>query len=138
MPKCGQLALRSLRADTVSMQVPRVAVALGIVLLLIGFAIGTWQPSTSVDGRSVLCTSAIDLTRLPFNDQGVGPLESAKAPSALARQDATACHKTTLPTRLITWIALIVGGLTALAGWTAIRERAAARPGSSAQSTLSV
>ena len=52
------------------MHVPKVAVALGIVLLLLSFAIGTWEPSTSVDGRSLSCGPAIDLTRLPFTGHG--------------------------------------------------------------------
>ncbi len=133
----GRVAVPLPRGDTVRMRVPEVAVALGIVLLLLGFALGTWEPSTSVDGRSLSCAPAIDLTRLPFNEQGAGPRASAKTPSALTQRDATACQHTTLPSRLTTYTALTIGGLAALAGWTAVRERAAARRASSAESALS-
>lgn len=105
-----------------------VAVTLGVVLLLIGFAVGTWKPSTSVDGVPVSCGSAIEVTRLPYNDVGAARPESAGTLTARARREETACEDAELSARLVTWTALGLGGLVALAGWTAMRQRGAAAP----------
>jgi len=110
----------------------RLAVAVGVTLLLLGFAAGTWQPSAAVDGTSIPCAPAIDLSRLPFNEVGSGPAASAPARTAEARRGDAACQEATLPLRVLTWTAMAVGGLVALAGWTALREgSASSTPGRS-------
>ena len=88
---------------------------------------GTWQPSTSVDGTSVSCDPAIDLARLPFNELGAGPAAATRTPTAVVRGEEAACQDATLPLRLFTWTVVAIGGLLLLAGWTALRERASSR-----------
>ena len=100
--------------------------ALGVVLLLVAFATGTSVRSASVDGVTVPCPPALDLTWLPFNALGAGPAVSTAEPSSGARREATACRSATTPLRLATWSALLVGAVVGLGGWTALRERAAA------------
>jgi hypothetical protein len=102
---------------------PRLAVALGVVLLLLGFATGTWNPSTPVHGGSITCASVIDLARLPFNELGAGPSKVVKTRGPDSRRHDAACARATLPLRRITWTALAAGALMGLAGWTAMRER---------------
>ena len=114
-----------LRADTEGVRGARLAVAVGVTLLLLGFAAGTWQPSPAVDGTSAPCDPAIDLSRLPLNEVGPGPAASAPARSAEARRWDATCQDATLPLRVLTWTVMAVGGLVALAGWTALGEGSA-------------
>jgi hypothetical protein len=106
----------------------RLVVAGGLVLVLLGFATGTWQLSTSVGGASVPCDPAIDLTRIPFNELGAGPAVATRTPTAEVRRQEAACQDATLPLRLITWSVMTIGGLVALAGWTVLREESASSP----------
>ncbi len=121
------MAPRPLPAQTEGVRGVKVAVAVGLTLLLLGFAMGTWQPSTSVDGASVLCHPAIDLTRLPFNEVGAGPGEATRAPTARVRREVAACQDATMHLQVMTWTAITIGGLLALGGWTALRERSVDR-----------
>ncbi len=112
------------------MRGPSGAAALGVLLLLLGFATGTWQTSTSEDGVQVSCAPPIDVTRLPFNGIGADSSRTpAKTSTSEAHRSETACRSATLPLRLVTWTALAVGGLVGLAGWTAARERRTASRG---------
>ena len=120
------MALRPLRAQTERVRGAKIAVAVGLTLLLLGFAMGTWQPSTSVDGAAVPCDPAIDLTRLPFNELGAGPDEATGTPTAALRRLDAACQDATLQLRMMTWTAVAVGGLLALGGSTALREKRSA------------
>ncbi len=117
------MAPRPLPAQTDGVRGVKVAVAVGLTLLLLGFAMGTWQPSISVDGASVPCDPALDLTRLPFNELGAGPAEATRRPTAELGRHAAACQDTTSQLRVVTWTAIAVGGLLALGGWTALREK---------------
>ena len=123
------LAVPRCEADTSSMSGPRLAVALGVVLLLLGFATGTSVRSASVDGVRFPCAPVLDLTRVPFTESGAGPTGSPMARGTETSREDPACRSATLPLRRATWAALGLGALVGLAGWTAARERTAAGPG---------
>jgi len=109
------------------MRKAQLAVAVGVALLLLGFAAGTWEPSASLDrGTPFSCHPAIDLSRMPFNELGDGPFTSPPTRSVRAQREESACQQVTLPTRALTWSALAVGALAVLCGWTVLRERGGA------------
>jgi hypothetical protein len=115
----------------------RLAVAVGAVLLLIGFAAGTWHTSVSVTAAPlVTCDPALDLDRLPFNDVGAGGPATTRGDTSETAWEETLCGDATLPLRLTTWTALAVGALVALAGWIALSERDAHPPRTSSGSRL--
>ena len=116
------MAQGPLLAETEGVRGVKLAVVAGLALLLLGFATGTWQTSTSVGGASVHCDPAIDLTRLPFNELGAGPAASTRTSIPQVRRDQAACQDATRSLRLITWTAMAVGGFVALVGWAALRE----------------
>ena len=123
MPMSGRLALLTPRADTAEVRRAEFAVVVGVTLMLLGFAAGTYQPSATLEGASVPCRAAIDLRALPFNEAEPFVGETARPPTTHELRAETACQGITPPFRLFTWSGLAVGGIMALTGWTARRER---------------
>lgn len=107
------------------MRSAKVALAFGVVLLLLGFAAGTWQPAAAVGGQAVACAPPIDLNRLPFNELGAGPAPSPATRSVREVRRDAACRDATLTLRLVTWTALALGAVAVLTGWAALREQEA-------------
>jgi hypothetical protein len=103
-----------------------VAVALGSVLLILGFALGTQPTSTSVGNKSYACDSAIPITWLasgtPSETSGPDPAETPRQREVRQRVLAQ-CQGVVLRTRWLTWGSIGLGGLAVLVGWTALRER---------------
>ena len=99
------------------------AVVIGVTLMLLGFAAGTYQPFATSDGASVPCRAAIDLRGLPFNEAELPAVRTARPATTHELRAEAACQGVTRPLRSLTWSTLAIGGLLALIGWTARRER---------------
>lgn len=116
----------------------RVVVASGILLLLVGFGVGT-ERSLSADraGTTYSCASAIPSwslltgTRAPGDGPGTAGTEQQAA--------AEACRPAVRRARLEVAALMCLGAVTALAGWSALARRgspADTTAGSSAPATL--
>jgi hypothetical protein len=96
----------------------KIAVAVGLALLLSGYALGLHEPSASLDGRAVSCNSVVDVNWFPFSGTESGT--TAQRPDRPRVQ--AACHSAALPFEVGTWGALGVGAVLVLVGWTVLRE----------------
>ena len=117
----------------------KVAIALGSVLLILGFVVGTQPTSTSVGNQSYACDSAIPITWLasgtPIETFGPDPAETSQQ-RKIRQQVLAQCQGVVLRTRRLTWGSIGLGGLAVLVGWTALRERAHDRLASQRQPAL--
>jgi len=102
----------------------RVAVSLGLFLLVLGFGFGTDSPiSTTVAGHSHPCANAIPMDWL-VSGQPTSRAATARTP-AERRLDArieAGCDPLARIAQWAVWGGLGLGGLVVLTGWTALRE----------------
>ena len=99
----------------------KAAIALGIALLAVGFGVGVEPTHASLDERQLVCASAIPVSWLAPGTRAEPASQSAPTPQE-RRADAR-CGSVVHRTRWLTWGVLGLGGLVAVAGWTALRER---------------
>jgi len=105
----------------------KVALAGGLMLMLVGFGLGVEDTSTSVNGHPYSCGSPIPQSWL---EPAVGPGPLARpAGTERQRRFQAACRDTLLAARVPAWGALGLGGLLFVVGWTALRERDVPVPG---------
>lgn len=105
----------------------KAAVALGFLLLVLGFGLGTDASiSTTVAGQHHRCASVIPMGWLASGQ----PTSTRKVPDTrtpaerrLDARVAAACDPLERGARWAVWGGLGLGGLVLLAGWTALRER---------------
>jgi hypothetical protein len=88
---------------------------LGVVLLVLGFAVGVEPSSTTVAGHTYVCNGAIQSSWL------VPGIPSPSAGDSVQRQVSQQCGSLLHPHQWLTWTALALGALAALTGWTAQR-----------------
>jgi hypothetical protein len=109
---------------------PRITMALGALLLLGGFYVGTESPVTktvSISGESHTCAFGIGPSLL-VGDVGTSATP-APAPTRAERRDAAAlraaCGGFEQRTAWAVWTSLGLGGVLLLAGFGGVREREA-------------
>lgn len=105
----------------------KVALASGLLLLFAGFALGTAPASTSVVDQSTDCGAAISPSWLVSGtpDPRLNPGPGATAEE---RRKAAACRSVVFRSRVMILTAMGGGGLLALLGGTALRERRESKP----------
>jgi hypothetical protein len=105
----------------------RVLLAGGLILLFAAFGLGTQPRSVSVDNQTYDCGAAIATSWLvpgtPDHTLSPGP-----AATADQRRTAAACNRVIHQSRVAIMTAMGMGGLLALIGWAAIRERRTSEP----------
>ena len=99
----------------------RAAIAGGLLVLAAAFAFGT-EPvsSTSVAHQRYVCDSVLPASWLVAGTPDPAPV---KPQSGQDRRAAAQCHAIVQRNRILMWGAIGVGGVVALVGWTALRER---------------
>lgn len=115
------------------MRLARIAVALGSLVVVIGFCLGVDTPiSTTVDGQTYQCADVIPAGMLVSGQStSTGPdLRTVAERRRDAAVDA-ACRPLLRRAQWAVWSGIGLGGLVLLAGWTVLRERE--HDGSSAQ-----
>jgi hypothetical protein len=102
----------------------KVAVALGSLLTVVGFCLGTDTPiSTTVAGQSYGCHDVITSTML-VSGQPVGRSSvSDGRPPAERRLIEARCESLEHRAAWVVWGAMGAGVVILLIGWTALRER---------------
>ena len=94
----------------------RLVLAVGLLLWVLGFAVGTEPRTATVQGHDVSCGTPLPLSWLVPG--AAAPVAGASTTSAERR----ACASEATRGRWLTGGALATGALLALAGWTATRE----------------
>ena len=90
------------------------AVAVGSLLILLGFCVGVETPiSTTVAGEHYSCASVISPSVLVAGAPG----------TALPARAAARCAPLESTAEWLVWGVIGLGGLVLLAGWTVLRER---------------
>ena len=105
----------------------RVAVAIGSLLLVVGFCLGVDTPtSATVAGHSHDCADVIPTGLLVSGLATSGdPGADTRTPAErrLAARVTTACKPLEQRARWAVWGGIGLGGLLLLGGWTVVRER---------------
>jgi hypothetical protein len=100
----------------------KVVLAGGLLLVLAGFGFGTQPGSTSVDHLVYSCDAAIPAGWLVSGTLS-GDTSRPDSLTAEERRAAAGCARAVDRNRAVVWTMLGVGGLLALTGATAFRER---------------
>jgi hypothetical protein len=112
---------------TQSMVWAKVVLAGGLLLLFAAFGLGTQPRTVSVDDQTYYCGAAIAASWLvPGTPDHV--LSPGPAATADQRRTAAACNPVIHQSRVAILSAMGLGGLFALVGWAAIRERRTSEP----------
>lgn len=105
----------------------KVALASGLLLLFAAFALGVDQRSTSVIDQSNDCGAAISPSWLvPGTPDRI--LNPGSGASAAERRTAAECRPVVNQSRVMILTTMGMGGLLAVIGWTALRERRESTP----------
>lgn len=93
---------------------------LGLVMLVLGFAVGSEPGGLSVSHQSSACHSVISTSWFTSEP---GPGSTSTTPTTpYERRVEARCDRVEVRNRWLTWGALGVGGVLALVGWTMVRE----------------
>jgi hypothetical protein len=93
----------------------------GLVALAVAFGVGVESTSsTVVAGHRYGCGTVIPASWLVA---GSPTLVTATPSTDLGRRVATACGRELQHDRTVLWVLVVLGGVVAVAGWTALRER---------------
>jgi hypothetical protein len=105
----------------------KVVLAGGLLLLFAAFGLGTQPRSVSVEDQTYYCGAAIAATWLvPGTPDDT--LSPGAAATADQRRTAAACNPVIHQSRVVILSTMAVGGVFALVGWAAIRERRTSEP----------
>jgi hypothetical protein len=103
----------------------KVAVVLGLLLLALGYTLGTTLStagSVTVAGESHVCGGGFPARWLDSGQGSPGPDTRTAAERSLDAAVAKACAPRETRSRWLLWGTLGLGGLLLLSGWTVARE----------------